>query len=76
MVDDYASNDNLLRDARVYTVVLDFNVNIPAEDANADSLESGPGMEPVLRQIRDVTRKNLLIPPGESLSGGASSMET
>ena len=65
----------MLRDVRDYTVVLDFDVNIPAEDANADSVESGPGMEPILKQICDVTRKKLLIPPGESLFGGASSVE-
>ena len=76
MVDDYASTDDLLRDAWDYTVVLDFNVNIPAEDAYNDSVESGPGMEPILEQIHDATRKILLIPPGESLSGGASSVET
>ena len=76
MVDDYASTDDLLRDAWDYTVVLDFNVNIPAEDAYTDSVESGPGMEPILEQIHDATRKILLIPPGESLSGGASSVET
>ena len=76
LVDDYASNDDLLRDAQDYTVVLAFNVNIPAERANADSVDGGPGMEPILEQIRDVTRKDLIIPPGESLSGGASSVET
>ena len=57
-------------------MVLAFNVNIPAEDANADSVESGRGMEPILEQICDVTRKKMLIPPGESLFGGASSVET
>ena len=56
-------------------MVLDFDVNIPAKDANADSVESGPGMEPILEQIYNVTRKKLLIPPGESLSGGVSSVE-
>ena len=56
-------------------MVLDFDVNIPAEDANVDSVESGPGMEPILEQICDVTRKKLLIPPGESLSGGVWSVE-
>ena len=76
MVDGYASTDDLLRDARDYTVVLDFNVNIPAKDADTDSVESGPGMKPILEQIFDVTRKKLLIPPGESMSGGASSVET
>ena len=75
-VDDYASTDNLLRDARDYTAVLDFNANIPAEHANADTVDGGPGMEPILKHIRDITRKDLLIPPGESSSGGASSVET
>ena len=76
MVEDYASTDDLLRDARDYTEVLDFNVNIPAEHANADSVDGGSGMERILEQICDVTRKDLLIPPGESSSGGASSVET
>ena len=57
-------------------MVLDFHVNISAEHANADSVDGGPGMEPILKQIRDVTRKGLLLPPGESSSGGASSVET
>ena len=57
-------------------MVLDFNVNIPAEHTNADSMDGGPGMEPILEQIYDVTRKDLLIPPGEASSGGASSVET
>ena len=74
-VDDYASTDDLLRDARDYTSVLDFNINIPVEHANADSVNGGPGMEPILEQIRDVTRKDLLITPGESSSGGASFVE-
>ena len=76
LVDDYASTDNLLRDVRDYTAVLALNVNIPTEHANADSVDGGPRMEPILEQIRDVTRKDLLIPPGESSSGGASSVET
>ena len=72
LVDDYASTDHLLRDARDYTAVLDFNINVPAEHVNADSVDGGPGMEPVFEQIRDVTRKDLLIPPGESLCGNVS----
>ena len=75
-MDDYASTNDLLRDARDYTAVLDFNVIIPAEHANADSVDSGPGMDPILEQIRDVTRRDLLMPPGESSSGGASPVET
>ena len=76
LVDDSVSTDDLLRDARDYTAVLDFNVNIPAEHANVDSVDGGPGMESILEQIRDVTRKDLLISPGKSSSGGASSGET
>ena len=41
LVDDYASTDDLLRVARDYTAVLDFNVNIPADHANADSVDGG-----------------------------------
>ena len=76
MVDHYASTDDLLRDARDYTAVLDFNVNIPVEHASADSVDGSPVMETILEQIRDVTRKDLVIPPGESSSGGALSVET
>ena len=76
LVNDYASTDDLLRDARDYTAALDFNVNIPGEHANADSVDGDPEMEPTLEQIRDVTKNDLLIPPGESSSGGASSVET
>ena len=54
-------------------MVLDFNVDI---HANADSVDSGPEMELTLEPICDVTRKDLVIPPGESLPGGASSVET
>ena len=75
IVDDYASTGDQLRDARDYTAVLDFNVNIPAEHANADSVDGGPGMELIFEQIRDGTRKDLLIPSGESSSGGASSVK-
>ena len=75
LVDDYASTDDLERDAWDYTAGLDFNVNIPAEHANSDNVDGRPGMEPILGQIRDVTRKDLLILPGESASGGASSVE-
>ena len=56
--------------------VLDFNVNITVEHANGDSVDGGPRIEPILEQICDVTRKDLLIPPGESSSGGASSVKT
>ena len=76
LVDDYALTNDLLGDARDYTAVFDMNVNIPAEHVNADSVDGGPGMEPMLEQVRDVTRKDLLILPGESSSGGASSVET
>ena len=76
LVDDYASTDDLLRDTRDYIAALDFNVNIPAEHANADSVDGDPRMEPILEQVRYVTRKDLLIPPDECSSGGASSVET
>ena len=55
--------------------VFGFNVNIPAEYANTESVDGRSGIEPILVQIRDVTRKDLLIPPGESSSGGALSVE-
>ena len=48
LVDDYAPTDDLLRDTRDYTAVLGFNVNIPTEHANADSVDGCPGMEPIL----------------------------
>ena len=69
LVDDYASTDDMLRDAWDYTTVLDFNVDIPDEHANVDSVDGDPGMEPILEHTRDVTRKDLLIPPGEFSSG-------
>ena len=59
LVNDYASTGDLLRNARDYIAVLDFNVNIPAEYANADSVDEGPRMEPILEQIGDVTTKDL-----------------
>ena len=76
LVDDYASPDDLLRDTRDYTAVLDFNFNIPAEHVNAESVDGVLRMEPILEPILDVTMKDLLIPPSESSSGGASSVET
>ena len=39
-------------------------------------MDSGPEKELTLKLICDVTRKDLVIPPGESLPGGASSAET
>ena len=74
-VDDYASTDDLLRDARDYTAVLDFNVNIPAEHANAEQRGRRPEIESIFEHVCDATRKGLLIPPGESSPGGASSVE-
>ena len=74
LVHDYASTDDLLRDTWDYTAVFDFKVNIPAEHANADSVDGDPEMEPIFEQIRDVTRKDLVIPPGESSFGRASSV--
>ena len=76
LVDNYVSIGDLLWDARDYAAVLDFNVNIPAKHSNADSVDGSPGKKPILEQIRKVTRKDLLIPPGESSAGGASSVET
>ena len=52
LVGDCATADDLLRDARDNPAVLDFNVNILAEYANADSVDCGPGMEPIFEQIR------------------------
>ena len=63
LVDDYASTDDLLRDARDYTAVLDFNVNIPAEHDNGDSVDSGPGIEPIFEQIRDVSSRTCSYRP-------------
>ena len=49
LVDEYASTDDLLRDARDYTSVLDFNTNIQAEHANAD-IEAIPNRFVMLRE--------------------------
>ena len=58
---NYASLDDLLRDAQDYMAVLDFNVNTPAEHANVESVDGDPEIKPLLRQISNITRKDLLM---------------
>ena len=41
---DFASRDNLVRDARDYTGVLDFNLDIPDNHVNFKSVESGSAL--------------------------------
>ena len=41
--------------------VLDFNVNTPAEHANVESMDGDPDIKPLLRQISNTTRKDLLM---------------
>ena len=58
---DYALQDDPIRNAWDYSVVLDLNVNIPDKNADVESVDGGPEIEQRIRQIRDVTRKALLI---------------
>ena len=55
---DYASCNDLLRDALDYKAVLNFNANISS--LILKSVNGGPEVEQPLRQIGDVTRKDLL----------------
>ena len=41
---DFTSRDNLVRDARDYTGVLDFNLDIPDNHVNLKSVESGSAL--------------------------------
>ena len=59
---DYISHDDLLRDVRDHTGVLDFNANIPANHENVSGLSADPQVQQVVDQIRDFTKRDLLTP--------------
>ena len=42
---DYTQCDYLVRNARDYTVVFDFNVNIPDKHVRVESVDGGPETE-------------------------------
>ena len=77
---DYISYNDLLRDARDYTGVLDFTANIPVNDKNASGVSADPQMQGLVDQICDVTRRDLFTPaaplpeaasPAKTLPGAA-----
>ena len=71
---DYISDDDLLRDVRIYTGVLNFTANIPAYHENASGESADPQVQELADQIRDPTRRRLLTPSAPS-SGAASPAE-
>ena len=58
---DYISYDDLLRDERDYTGVLDFTANAPANHENASGVSTDPQVQQLVDQIS--------ILPGETCSG-------
>ena len=71
---DYISYDDLLRDVRDYTGVLDFTANAPANHENASGVSTDPQVQELVDQIRDLTRRDLLTPAAPS-PGAASPAE-
>ena len=71
---DYISYDDLLRDVRDYTGVLDFTANAPANHKNASGVSADPQVHEVVNQIRELTRRDLLTPAVPS-PGAASPAE-
>ena len=68
---DYSSYDDLLRDVKDYTTVLDFTVNTPANHENANGVSTDPQVQELVDQIHDLTGGNLLTPAAPS-PGAAS----
>ena len=75
---DYISYDDLLRDVRDYTGVLDVTANAPANHENASRVSADPQVQELVDQICDLTRRDLLTlaapspgaaSPAEPLSG-------
>ena len=68
---DYISYDDLLRNVRDYTGVLDFTANAPANHENASGVSAYPQVQELVDQIHDLTRRDLLTPaaplPGAAL---------
>ena len=52
---DYISYDDLLRDVRDGTDVLDFTANIPANHENASGVSAVPQVQELVDQIHDLT---------------------
>ena len=71
---DYISYEDLLRDVRDYTGVLDFTANAPAHHENASRVSADPQVQELDDQIRDLTRRDLLTPAVPS-PGAASPAE-
>ena len=71
---DYMLYDDLLRDSRDYTGVLDFNANISANHKNTSSVLADLQMQVLFDQIRDLNRRDLLT-SASSLPGAASLAE-
>ena len=69
---NYIPYDNLIKDERNYTGVLDFTVNIPAGQENASGVSADPQVQELVNQICDLTRRDLL-PPVATSPGAASS---
>ena len=70
MDNDYISYDNLLRDVRDYTGVLDFS-NISANHENTSGVSIDPQVQKLVDKTRDLTRRCLLT-PAAPLPGAAS----
>ena len=68
---DYISYDDLLRDVRDYTGVLDFAANAPANHENASGVSADPQVQELVDQTSDLTRRDLLTPVAPS-PGAAS----
>ena len=62
LANDYISYDDLLRDVRDYTSVMDFTANIPAKHKNASGVSADPRVKELVNQIRDLARRDLLTP--------------
>ena len=71
---DYISYDDLLRDVRGYTGVLNFTANAPANHANASGVSADPQVQELVDKIRDLTRRDFLTPAAPS-PGAASPTE-
>ena len=67
----YISYDDLLRDVRDYTGVLNFIANIPATHEKASGTSTDAQVQEKVDQIHDFTRTGLLTPA--ILSSGAAS---
>ena len=63
---NFISYDDLLRDLRDYTVVLDFISNIPVFHKNPSGVSADPQVQGLVDQIRDLTRRDLFTPAAPS----------